>query len=62
MAAKKDTTSKTKLAARATTQQLDAEAKALAGDALNADTYRLVMEQRDVQKVGGLSVLDRIAR
>ncbi len=49
MSAKRDTTSKTKLERRATTQQLDAEAKALAGDALNADTYRLVMERRDAR-------------
>lgn len=47
MSTKKDTTDKKKLSARQITIDLDAEARALAGDQLNAETYLLVMRARD---------------
>lgn len=52
MSTKRDTTSKSKLARREITLQLDAEAKALAGKGLNAETYLLVMQQRDLARSG----------
>ena len=49
----KDTTSKSKLARREITIELDAEAKALAGENLNAETYLLVMRKRDMLSTSG---------
>ncbi len=47
MSVKRDTASKSKLERRQITLDLDAEAKALAGESLNAETYLLVMRARD---------------